>query len=245
MQVERRELPDQLVVAVPVRSPADAPAAMTHPPGWLHSPTSTLPTSAPLSVVFAPGQWLLDGAPAARAAFGRPVPRRHRGHLGRGPLSHGATRRGDSAAPGCPGLLLDDRGRRRGPGSAGRVWAPDRRCARRQPWRPRGVRGSRRAYRRLGPRPQRCCACAPAWGGLALRGSQRRRPAHSRSSTRWAVASRRWSPTASPQRMRSAPRWSGRSCNATSSRTPAWPRPSCWTGVTASTTTTAGTPRRA
>ena len=65
---------------------------------------------------------------------------------------------------------------------------------------------------------------------------------NSGSATRW-VGSGRASTTPPPRR--SSPPWSGRSSHATSSRTPARPRPLCWTGATGSTTTTAGTARQA
>lgn len=48
-----------------------------------------------------------------------------------------------------------------------------------------------------------------------------------------------------PPPRRSSARWSGKSCHDTTSRTPARPRRSCWTGATGSTTTTVGTTRPA
>ena len=65
--------------------------------------------------------------------------------------------------------------------------------------------------------------------------------ASSGSASPWA-GSARASTTA--LRRRCSPRWNGRFCPDTTSKTPARPRPSCWTGATGSTTTPAGTAQR-
>jgi putative transposase len=64
--------------------------------------------------------------------------------------------------------------------------------------------------------------------------------ATSGSASRWAGSGR---VLTTPPPRRSSARWSGKSCHDTTSRTPARPRRSCWTGATGSTTTTVGTAR--
>jgi transposase InsO family protein len=80
--------------------------------------------------------------------------------------------------------------------------------------------GARPTRRRRSPR------CAASWG----------------SGSRWAGWGRA---STTPPPRRSSPSWSGRCCHDTSSPPPAKPKLSCWTGATGSTTTAAGTPRRA
>ena len=66
--------------------------------------------------------------------------------------------------------------------------------------------------------------------------------ASSGSGNRWAASGH---VSIMPPPRRSSARWSGRSSHATTSTTPARPRPSSWTGATGSTTMSVGTARRA